>query len=370
MENLTKEEQNLIIDKVMEEMEDVEKSLTNLGFSWVENCGGVRCDDLDILTFQQLHLLEKKYGNCYILSDHNNITKNDFLPLKKVELVDDYYGKKYICEFEKIFWYGANTKRTKRNFEFYNNGNIYFGKDWIGSLTKRRPKGVSYNGSYNVLNSDYELEYFDENYSNNSSNDITFIKRDETLYMSLNDINIRKHLDTKKMELKVLNTRKRGRYGINSELLICLDEDNNIYQSELVTIVDKEREEGIKKYVLSVDEEGLEAYYIDDNNVTNLMENMDLLDLAFNLICGGSDVLIQKQKIISEYLNNFLKTTKKYSYKENIMPSEFNNDNNSINEVENKIIDTIKEIKGEIPLKGFIERLDDTINKSKQKIKQ
>lgn len=369
MKDLTKKEQTLIVDKVMEEMEYVEENLNNLGFSWTEECSGVRCDDLDELTLQHLLLMEKKYGNCYTLSDYNKMSKNDFLPLKRVELIDDYYNKKHICEFENIFWYGINSKRTKRTFEFSNDGNINFGKDRIGKLTKKRPKGVSYNGSYNVLSNDYELEYFDENFNDNSSNDITFVKRDKTLYMSLNDINIRKHLDTKKMELKVLNTRKRGRYGINSELLICLDEDNNIYQSELVTIVDKEREEGIKKYVFSVDEEGLEAYYIDDNNVTNLMENMDLLDLAFNLICGGSEVLTPEQKIISEYLNNFLKTTKKYSYKENIMPSEFNNDNNSINEVENKIIDTIKEIKGEIPLKGFIERLDNTINKNKQKIK-
>lgn len=370
MKDLTKNEQNLIVDKITEEMSYVEKSLNDLGFSWFEECSGVRCDDLDELTFQQLLLMEKKYGNCYKLSDFSYVESNNLLPLKRVGLIDDDYNKKHICEFENIYWYGINTKKTKRNFEFNNTGNIKFGKDWIGKLTKRRPKGVSYNGSYNVLSDDYELEYFDENYNNNSSNDITFIKRDETLYMSLNDINIRKHLDTKEIELKVLNTRKRGRYGINSELLICLDKDNNIYQSELITIVDKEREEGIKKYVFSVDEEGLKAYNVDDNNITNLIKNPTLLDLAFNLICGGSDVLTPEQKIISEYLNNFLKTTKKYSYKENIMPSEFNNDNNSINEAENKIIDTIKEIKGEIPLKGFIERLDNTINKNKQKIKE
>ena len=370
MKDLTKKEQYLIVDKIKEEMSYVEKSLTNLGFSWVENCSGVRCDDLDELTFQYLLLMEKKYGNCYTLSDYNNMAKNDFLPLKSVELTDDYYNKKHICEFENIFWYGVNSKRTKRNFEFNNTGNIKFGKDWIGSLTKRRPKGVSYNGSYNVLNNDYELEYFDENYNDNSSNDITFVKKDDTLYISLNNVNIRKHLDTGTKELKVLNTRKRGRYGIDSELLICLDKDNNIYQSELVTIVDKEREEGIKKYVFSIDEEGLKAYHIDDNTITNLIKNPTLLDLAFNLICGGSDVSTPELKIISEYLNNFLKTTKKYLNKENIMASEFNNNNDSINEVENRIIDTIKEIKGEIPLKGFIERLDNTINKNKQKIKE
>ena len=367
---MKKEDESLLALKVLEEIAHVEKSLTNLGFSWVEECSGVRCDDLDELTFQHLLLMEKKYGNCYKLSDFNYGESNNYLPLKRVELIDDYYNKKHICEFENIFWYGVNSKRTKRNFEFYNDGNINFGKEWIGNLTIRRPKGVSYNGSYNVLTDDYELEYFDENYNDNNSNDITFVKRDKTLYMSLNDINIRKHLDTGKKELKVLNTRKRGRYGINSELLICLDEYDNIYQSELVTIVDKEREKGIKKYVFSVDEEGLEAYHIDDNTITNLIKNPTLLDLAFNLICGGSEVLTTEQKIISEYLNNFLKTTKKYSYKENIMPSEFNNDNNSINEVENKIIDTIKEIKGEIPLKGFIERLNNTINKNKQKIKE
>ena len=41
----------------------------------------------------------------------------------------------------------------------------------------------------------------------------------------------------------------------------------------------------------------------------------------------------------------------------------------SINEVENKVIETIKEVKGEVPLKGFVERFENSLNKNNERIK-
>ena len=353
MKNLTKKEQYLMADKILEEMNFAEKNLNNSGFSWFERCDGIRCDELKTLTKEQIELLQKKYGDNYELRDYFEREVNNYLPIRKVKLTDDF-NKKYICEFENVCWYGVNTKRSKRIFKFQNDGNIYYEKNWIGSLNIRRSKGISYNITYNVLDNSYEIEYFEEKYDKSSFNDITLCYKDDVLSEKLNNVSIDKNIKTKERKIDVSSKRKRGRYSIDTKLSMDLNGDNKINKASLVAKVSKERKEGITSYIFNIEDGKLKAYYNKGENIIDITNDSKLFNLAINLIIGGEEILEPEFKIISDYLTSIVNGDVTFD---------------SINEVENKVIETIKEVKGEVPLKGFVERFENSLNKNNERIK-
>ena len=366
MKDLTKKRKNLVLEKILEEMKFALDDLYKQGFSWTEKCSATRCDSLSELSYMDIDLMQKKYGNHYNLIDYKETEPNDYLPIKKAELIDDYHDKKHVFEFENVLWYGINSKRNKRIFQFSNDGNIYFEKNWIGKLTKKKPKSISYNISYNVLEDNYQIEYFEKNY-NNESNDITFSFENNKLNLILNNISIIKDLENKTKNVKIFTNRKRGRYTIENELSFYLDYNNTIIESNLTSTIKKEHEDGYKNYIFNVEKSKLKAYNVDnDKTITNIMKSPRLLDLAVNLICGGEKNNTLEFKILYEYLEKFLKTVNENLYKNTII---FNDTIDGISRVENKVIDTIKEIKGEIPLNNFKEKLENSLQKNKEKIK-
>ena len=367
MKDLTNEEQSMILKKMLEEMNYAEKNLSLLGFSWLEKCYGTRSNDFSEISDNELNLIQEKYGNHYNLVDYANTKTNSFLPLKSLKYKDDYNGKKYLFEFQDVYWYGVNNKRSKRKFDFHNNGDIYFEKGWIGNLSSKRPKGISYNILYNILDNNYEIEYFEENFNNNVCNDITFCYKDNELFIKLNNIGIIEKIDSNTKNINITKFRQRGRYNISIELLVNLNSDNSIETAELVANVKKKREDKIVKYIFKVEDDNLKAYHIEDNVSTDITNDSKLLDLATNLIIGGEESLTSDFIIIYQFLQSFLKAVKENNNEKKTLSNNLKDSFEFTNEIKEKVINTLKEIKGEIPLKEFSERFDKSLCKGKQK---
>lgn len=358
--NLTKNEQILAVERVLNEMKYAEDFLKKLNLSWTETLYDTKSDNLYNLSLMDLDLLQKKYQNYYNLVDLSD-TDSDTIPLKRVELIDDYYQKKFIFKFNGISWNEINSKKTNSNIDFHNNGSIIYERK-NSKLNRKTNKDVSYNLSYNVLSDDYTLEY-SKNFNNKFLNDITLCKHNSKLLKRINNIEIIEDIENKEKKINIKGNRKRGRYNISIDYSSELNSDNSLNKSNLYITSFKNNQEFVK-YSFSIDENKFIAKHIDENgNVTDITKNPRLLDMVINFIVGGTEELSFEFKVIKEYLDNYLKVAKEYIYKKDITNKEFKYSFDTIEEVDKKIVDSIKNIIGEIPLKGFKERFNNSLNR-------
>lgn len=352
MEILNKWYQTLAVQKVLEEMEKAEEILNSWNTNWTERCLDAYSDN-DIYNVKEI---EKKYNGYYDLNNLSGVWKDYGIPLRKAVLTDNY-NNKYECKFGRIEWNNILTNKSERSLSFINNGDIYF--------DKRTLKGTSYTAVYNVLSNDFALNIFNEDNYQLSLKGNKLLKR-------INGNEIIQELDSGTTELIRVSRGNSNNTSVIYETKY--DCDNCLEYSAVIINIHgvNGRVNETFRFAVSKKKGARANYYDRDGFKLNLNTNPSKLDLLnkllLNLKNSKNDVDILSFEFVKHVQDIiFSGITKKY-----IDFDSFNNNGKYISDVESKIIENVKCIKGELPLLGLVDRINKCLGtiKIKEKVKE
>ena len=370
MNKLSKEEQLIAVPKVLEEMQYAQNFLSSWNLGWWEQLGNAYClpiyeevDRSDVLD------MERKYKPRYNLTNTCFNGKGIGVPLCSETLTgnNSLMNKKdinYMIDFGEIIWYGINSKNSERKFIFSNDGDIHFFKNANNNYSKKHPRSISYNAKFNVLREWVKINIdisslLPVNDKIFSTDRISILANTACIILSYNNIQIIYDLVTNKKIIKTekFNSIKNKMVSTSYELRLNQNGDLEIGN---VVISDKTGSGnviGTYRFDASFIRGVRANYYSKSGKTFNLAENKELLNNAKCLLPS----LTQSSDISTVLINNFVSSVEDSINKQTTDSIKFINSNldiASINLVERKIIDALKNIKGELPLKGLVERIN------------
>lgn len=368
MGNLTKEEIIIAVEKVLKEMERAEEFVTCWKTSWREQCLDAYCMDLFHTGPAVVQDLERKYREYYKLANVYNPESRIGEPLRKVVLEDDF-GKKYECEFGRIDWTGMNSHKSERSFSFKNNGDISFSKDVKRELTPQHPKQTSYEATFNVLSNDFSINItITELTSGNTWNKNDFISItlcQNILTKKFNNIEIIEDLNTGIKLVRIIKKYDKKDKNSNASVIFeaTLNPDDSLEMGAIAinTYKGNGKVNGTYRFDVSR-KKGVRANFYSRKGIKiDLTTNPMLLGTANTLLLPSPNNQNNSDIIVSNFANSTQNVIAK-----NITEKVISFDNSDFNmeavkQAEYKIIEMLKCIKGELPLQGLTERIDNCL---------
>lgn len=355
---LNSENQMLAIEKVLEEMQKAEETINSWNAMWWEEY--VDCV-LPQEYFDRFHWENEKLDSEISKIDQETKTdKYNGIPLKSIVL-----GDKYNCDIGTIYWYGIKTNNSIRRIVFHNDGSIYLEKNSIKNQTEKRPRRISYNASYNVLLNDFNISIILDQLTNDwiqKYQNMFFLMalKDNVLTERFDNIEIVKDFHQKTKLIKI--TKK-----VEEKTVIFegkLDTKNNV---EIATITinthkGNRKINGIYRIGVNRKKEIFANFYSRKGIKFDLTIDPMLLNTARELLLSISNSQKDRDDIIADFVNSFLNIIDKSLIKEDVNFDNFEINMETIKQIENRIIEMIKSIKGELPLQGLIQRIDNCLN--------
>lgn len=366
MNKLSKEEQLIAVPKVLEEMQYANNILTSWNLGWWEQLSDAYClpiyedvDRSDVLD------MEKKYNPRYNLTNACFNNKGIGIPLCTETITgnNSLSGENnvnYLVEFGEINWDGINSKNSTRKIIFSNDGDIHFFKN---GKNKKNSKRISYSTHYNVLREWLKINIdisslLPVNYNAFSSDHIGILANTTCIVLRYNNIQIIYDLITNKKFIKTEKfiSIKNKMIEITYELRLNQNGDLEVGN---VVITDKTASGnviGTYRFDASYIRGVRANYYSKNGKAYNLAENKDILNNAKCLL----STLSQTNDTSSILINNFVSSVEdsiNNQTTDSINSINNNLDISNINLVERKILDTLKNVKGELPLKGLLDRI-------------
>ena len=370
MNRLSKEEQLLAVKKVLEEMEYAQKFLTSWNLGWWEQLSDAYClpiyeevDRSDVLD------MEKKYKPRYNLTNTCINGKGIGVPLCTETITgnNSLSGENdidYLVDFGEINWDGINTKNSERKIIFSNDEDIRFFKNGTNNYSKKHPRSISYNTHFNVLR-----EWIKVNISISSllpvndkvfnTDRITILANTTCIVLKYNNIQIIYDLVTNKKIIKTEKYDSVNNKAISTSYELKLNQNGDVEIGNVI-INDKTSSGNVigtyhfdASYIRGV----RATYYSKSGKAFNLAENKELLNDAKCLLPS----MVQSSDPSTILINDLVNQIEGSINKQTTDSINFVNNNldmTSINLVERKIVDALKNIKGELPLKGLLERID------------
>lgn len=291
---------NATINKVHEEMEYAEKVASGWRVNWDETYSQAYCYDLQYLIEDEIAWLESMYEGRYDLTNAGELDSRVGAALARETLVDEN-DEEYVVEFRKIEWLLRNSK-IGRAFNFVNNGDITY------SQVKRNRKP-----------NDDIYDYYSKCNVNDTSLNLRFVSNDEELSCIYEgDKRIISYKGVPFVEDTngiVVNIAGRN----NSNLIVNINP---------MGVVDSK--------VLSVDNN---TYVICNNQVIEATTMVD-----------EEEVSIELTEEIQEYISNYLK--------ENFVDISDATILSFIAKAKSELMNAIKAVKNDVPLKGLARRMD------------
>lgn len=369
MNKLSKEEQLIAVPKVLEEMQYAQNFLSSWNLGWWEQLSNAYClpiyeevDRSDVLD------MERKYKPRYNLTNTCFNGKGIGVPLCSEVLTgnNSLMNKKdinYMIDFGEIIWYGINSKNSERKFIFSNDGDIHFFKNANNNYSKKHPRSISYNANFNVLR---ELVKININISSLlpvndktfSTNRISILANTTCIVLSYNNIQIIYDLVTNKKLIKTEKFNSIKNKVVTTSYELRLNQNGDLEVGNVV-ITDKTASGnviGTYRFDASYIRGVRANYYSKNGKAYNLAENKDILNNAKCLL----STLSQTNDTSSILINNFVSSVEdsiNNQTTDSINSINNNLDISNINLVERKILDTLKNVKGELPLKGLLDRI-------------
>ena len=362
--------QLIALEKVFEEMSRVEEYVGEWKASWYEQYLDVYSDDLygmrdaDLLDFQE------SYHNHYLLEGVRPLEQRNGEALRKVTLIGDY-GEEYNCEFAKVVWEGMCSKKAIRSFSFANDGKISFTKtDKIKSNTRRKESGknhiyTSYEATYNVLSDDFRLDVTvdrvtGEKYSRRYRDYISFSRLGDVVVKRFNDIYIYQNLNTNRKMIRIEKEYHKKSKSNNSSVSFEAELDTiDAFQRgsvDIKTYKGNGKVNGTYRFDVSREKGARANFYSRKGIKVDLIRHPEILAKANLLLSAKSpstgDMVISKfadstQQAVADALNNRIIS---------FDATDFNM--KAVHDAERKVVDTVKKIKGELPLFGLTERIN------------
>lgn len=377
MDQNNKEMQVIAVEKVLEEMRRAEKFVMKWNASWYEQLLDAHCVSLhsEIGEFD-VRKMERKYEPRYKLANAFYSGDSIGIPLIKETLVGDNIltGEENInfeCEFGRIDWYGMNSHKSSRHFSFNNNGDISFKKDVKRIQTIQHPKQISYEASYNVLSSDFAIKItlteLTQDWRNKYKYDyITLSLEENILTEKFNDIEIIQDLSTGIKLVKIVKAYDKCDRSSNASVVFeaVLNPYDNFEMGAVAINTHKGNGKVNGTYRFDVSrEKGIRANFYSRKGVkVDLTTNPMLLETANRLLLPSSNSQGCGDMIVYNFANSTQNAIAK-SLTEKVISfdnSDFNME--AVKQAELKIIGMLKCIKGELPLPGLVERIDNCIS--------
>ena len=366
-----KEIQLIAVEKVLKEMLMAEEYVRGWNASWYEQCADAYSSDLccmgesDILDFQE------KYHDHYVLQDVKSLENRIGEPHRKVVLVGDF-NDEYECEFGKIAWEEMCSKKAIRSFSFANDGEISFTKtDKIKSATRRKNTGkdhiyTSYEATYNVLADDFHIDVTvdrvtGEKYSRRYRDYISFSRLGDVVVKRFNDIYIYHDLNTNRKMIRIEKGYHRKNKSNNSSVSFEAELDTiDAFQRgsvDIKTYKGNGKVNGTYRFDVSREKGARAKFYSRKGVKVDLIHHPELLKKANLLLSRQSpstgDMVISKfadstQQAVANSLGNRVIS---------FDATDFTMD--AVSNANKRVVDTIKNIQGELPLYGLNQRISD-----------
>ncbi len=387
MDQINKEMKVIAVEKVLEEMRKAEEIVMKWNASWYEQLLDAHCVSLhsEIGEFD-VRKMERKYESRYKLANAFYSGDSIGIPLIKETLVGDNIltGEENInfeCEFGRIDWYGMNSHKSSRHFSFNNNGDISFKKDVKRTQTIQYPKQMSYEASYNVLSSDFAIKItlteLTQDWRNKYKYDyITLSLEGNVLTEKFNDIEIIQDLSTGIKLVKIVKAYDKCDRSSNATVVFeaVLNFDDNLEMGAVAINTHKGNGKVNGTYRFDVSrKKGIRANFYSRKGIkVDLTTNPMLLGTANRLLLLSSNSQSCGDIIVSNFANSTQNAIAK-NLTEKVISfdnSDFNME--AVKQAEFRIIEMVKCIKGELPLYGLVERIDNCLllleNKKQEKV--
>ena len=365
---MDKETQLIAVEKVLEEMQKAEEYLNGWNASWLEQWLNAQCLPLHYeIGAEDIRDLQRKYEPRYNLYDAFYSADSIGIPLAKATLIGNNtltgeMNKDFEVEFGKAKWYDINTNKSTRNFLFCNDGTIEFSKfNRKGqSPTIRNPRRIDYNTSYNVLSNDLDLSINVDELSERDN--ITISLKGNILTEKFNDIEIIRDINTGKRKVKIAKKYnkliKKNNASVSFEA--ALNPDDSLEYGSVAIETHKGNGKVNGTYRFDVNKEkGVRANFYSRKGVkVDLTSNPVLLRGANTLLLSTQESNNHGDMIVSDFANSTQDAIAK-NLNERVISFD-NSDFNmkSVIQAEEKIIEMIKSIRGELPLQGLVDRID------------
>ena len=363
--------QLIALEKVFEEMSRVEEYVGEWKASWYEQCLDAYSDDLYGMSEMDLGEFQKMYHNHYLLEKVRPFEKRIGEPLRKVTLIGDY-GEEYNCEFAKVVWEGMCSKKAIRSFSFANDGEISFTKtDKIKSNKRRKNTGkdhiyTSYEATYNVLSDDFRLDITvdritGERYSKRYRDYISFSRLGDMVVKRFNDIYIYHDLNTNRKMIRIEKKYNKKNKSYNSAVTFetVLDTFDAFQRGavDIKTYKGNGKVNGTYRFDVSREKGARANFYSRKGVKVDLIYHPELLKKANLLLSAKSpstgDMVISKfadstQQAVANSLGNRVIS---------FDATDFTMD--AVSNADKRVVSTIKNIQGELPLYGLNQRISD-----------
>ncbi len=363
--------QLIALEKVFEEMSMAEEYAATWKASWYEQCLDAYSDDLYGMSEMDLGEFQKMYHNHYLLEKVRPFEKRIGEPLRKVTLIGDY-GEGYNCEFAKVVWEGMCSKKAIRSFSFANDGEISFTKtDKIKSNKRRKNTGkdhiyTSYEATYNVLSDDFRLDITvdritGERYSKRYRDYISFSRLGDMVVKRFNDIYIYHDLNTNRKMIRIEKKYNKKNKSYNSAVTFeaVLDTFDAFQRGavDIKTYKGNGKVNGTYRFDVSREKGARANFYSRKGVKVDLIYHPELLKKANLLLSAKSpstgDMVISKfadstQQAVANSLGNRVIS---------FDATDFTMD--AVSNADKRVVSTIKNIQGELPLYGLNQRISD-----------
>lgn len=376
MEKISEELQILAVEKVLEEMKKAEEFVSNWNASWYEQLLNAHCLPLHYeIGEADVRDMEQRYGSRYKLANAFYSAESIGVPLVKETLIgnNSLTGERNIpfeCEFGRVEWHSMYSNKSSRYFSFTNDGEICFSKDVKKRKTIQHPKQISYETSYNVLSNDFTIDIRVDELAQDWMNEykyeyLTLSLQGNILTKKFNDIEIIQDLNTGvkivRIEKKYNKMSKENNASVLFEAM--LNPDDNLEMGAVVINTHKGNGKVNGTFRFDVSRtKGVRANFYSRKGVkVDLTTNPMLLGTANTLLLPSSNNNTG-DLIVSDFANSTQKTIAK-NLSERVISfdsSDFNME--AVKQADNRIMEMVKSIRGELPLSGLVERVDNCLS--------
>jgi len=371
MEILDKENQLIAVEKVLEEMQKAEECVNSWNSSWWEQCLDAYSMSLYHTGMADVQDIEKRYYEHYKLPNIYYPENRTGEPLRKVILEDDY-GKEYECEFGRIDWYGMNSHKSTRRFSFNNNGIIEFSKSTKAGQkqTPQHPRRISYNTSFNVLSNDFEisitLDQLTDDWREKHKYDyLSLSLKGNILIEKFNDIEVMRDLSTGMRLVRIVKKYDKRNRQNNASVAFeaALNPDDSLEYGAVAVETHKGNGKVNGTYRFDVSrKKGVRANFYSRKGVkVDLTSNPVLLGTANTLLLPQANSNNSGDIIVSNFANSTQVAIAKNLSEKAISFDNSDFNMQSVNQAERRIIEMVKCIRGELPLPGLIDRIDNCL---------
>lgn len=373
MENLEQKTQMIVVKKVLEEMQKAEQYVEAWNASWYEQLLDAHLPLHYEICDADVRDMENKYEPKYKLTNYSK--ESIGIPLVKETLVGNntLTGEeniKFECEFGRIDWYGMFSHKATRHFSFNNNGTINFSKDIKRKQTLQHPKRISYETSFNVLSNDFDIsiihDQLDDDLGKEHKKDyFTISLKENILIEKFNDIEIIRDLITGMKLVKIAKKydKKDKQNNATVVLEVTLNQDDSLEVGAVTinTYKGNGKVNGTYRFDVSR-KKGVRANFYSRKGVKIDLKNNSMLSNNAKTLLPTPNSQIVEDVIVSDFANSTQKAIAK-----NLSDTVISFDNSDFNieavkQAEAKIIEMVKCIRGELPLFGLIERIDNCLS--------